>query len=629
MTKPLIKIIATLLIVGLNWAGISAVGQTLAYFSDIENSDGNTYNVATLDFSLSSSGDFSPLVTPVQSTSRAISVINHGSLGFEYTVYANEFSGDTNLCDILQLKANLDGEEKYNGSLAGFTYDADEFSDPEDWQFTASLPSDNLEFENKTCNFKFVFEGVQLGDCVGFSDTEKIENTIISGQWGPHLVINKVYYDVDAEHGTEPKNEWIELYNPGNQAVCLKNWDICDNNDCINISPNVSISALGYALVSHDNTTWKFWEIDINGVITIHQLGGGYIAMDNTADMLLLKNPDSYIIDQMNWGTPTSTWSNYNTNVWNPGVPDAPEGWMLGRVPTGFDTDQVSDWQGLGLPSVTVLVPNGGETWYIGVTYTLQWTAINPNGNDNELSIDIWYSADSGKTWANIVKGTENDGAYDWRAALCIELEDGSCYFVPSHNARIKVVATGPENFMIQSWDMSDEDFCPPIDYTLLSPEEVIYMQEVMGINMEGIMGIGSNYVGNTTTEEPTSNEANELFNEELDETINEEPIADLPDVDILETDTPAQDEIIIIDVVEEATTTEPVESPAEATTTEEIATTTEPADAEAMAGEEEPPAEEPVVEEPVVEEPVTTPDEPIVTDDPEEDPEAGDGEIE
>jgi len=46
------KILAISLIVGLSWFGLSAMGETLAYYNDTENSTENTFSAGTLDFSL-------------------------------------------------------------------------------------------------------------------------------------------------------------------------------------------------------------------------------------------------------------------------------------------------------------------------------------------------------------------------------------------------------------------------------------------------------------------------------------------------------------------------------------------------------------------------------------------------
>lgn len=287
-----------------------------------------------------------------------------------------------------------------------------------------------------------------------------------------HLVINKVYYNVDCEHGSDPKNEWVELYNPTAEPINLKKWELCNHNKCEIINPNVDIPAFGYALVSHDASTWKYWEIPA-GVLKINSLGGQYVRLNNDADMLILKNKDGDIVDQMNWGIPNPGWPNYNSNLWNPGVPTVAHGHMLARVPSGFDTDQPSDWKDLALPHVELLAPNGGEIWTIGEIATIKWIATNPNGPDSDLKIDLFYSGDSGHTWAVFATSTPNTGEYEWRVPLFID-----DYYVPSQHARIKVVARGPENFMVADPDMSDGDFCPPIDYSLLTAEELIKLEQ-------------------------------------------------------------------------------------------------------------------------------------------------------
>lgn len=181
MHKSFIKILSILLIIGLNWTGLSAVIETVAYYNDTEDSNANTYQAGTLDFSLYSPNDFLPKVMPEQSANREINVSNDGSLGFQYGVQSAHISGA--LCGNLILKADLEGNNVYTGTIAGFNYNAGEFSDLTDnWQFTASLTSDDSSLENQICNFDFIFDGVQIGG-VGFSDQETISNTIYSGEW--------------------------------------------------------------------------------------------------------------------------------------------------------------------------------------------------------------------------------------------------------------------------------------------------------------------------------------------------------------------------------------------------------------------------------------------------------------
>jgi len=460
--KLIKKIIFLCFVICLNWVGFSTVFNTFAAFSDYEKS-WQSISLGTLDFSILPGQDFSPPITPLQESFKTIDLKSNGNLDFQYQVEVKD--AVDSLCYSLTLEDDLTNIPQ---PLTSFISATTIFPNKPSWQFKASLLDGNLNLQNQTCAFKFVFSG-QLADANGFSDVEEIGNRILAGQWGEELLINKVYYDVDDNHGKESKNEWIEIYNPTDKDISFKDWQICNKEDCKSIHSDVSIPALGFALLSHDGSTWSlYWEVP-DGVLKIN-LGGlindGWL--DNEADSLILKNPEDVIVDQMNWGIPNPEWPNYNSDLWNPGCQDVPEGHMLARVPTGLDNDLPSDFKDLQLPAVEILVPNGGEIWWVGRTYPIQWLATNFNGPDVDLTIDIWYSRDSGRTWANIVKDTENDGAYNWRVPLII---DG--YLTPSENARIKVVAKGPENFMIANDDVSDEDFCPPIDFEFLTLEEL------------------------------------------------------------------------------------------------------------------------------------------------------------
>jgi len=62
----------------------------------------------------------------------------------------------------------------------------------------------------------------------------------------------------------------------------------------------------------------------------------------------------------------------------------------------------------------------------------------------------------------------------------------GTGYYTVSSKARIKAIAHNKNNFMVNDWDMTDEDFCPPIDYELLTPEERDYLMSLGNLSMEG-----------------------------------------------------------------------------------------------------------------------------------------------
>jgi hypothetical protein len=63
-------------------------------------------------------------------------------------------------------------------------------------------------------------------------------------------------------------------------------------------------------------------------------------------------------------------------------------------------------------PSVKVISPNGGETWNVGETRTITWTASDNVGVNK---VDISYSTDGGKSWIIIATNLPNTGSYQWK----------------------------------------------------------------------------------------------------------------------------------------------------------------------------------------------------------------------
>jgi len=195
--RRLIKIICLSIIISLGWAGLLSIGETFANFSDIEISEGNIFSAGTLDFTLHSGQDnFVPEsksenLEPGDEVNRVIQVRNEGNLPFQYTAQTEKISGDDDFCNALQLKADLEGNEIYAGSLMDFTFSAIEISKSgiDTWHFKVSLPEDS-NFQNKTCKINFVFESWQTNfsdPTSGFFDQEEIESYFASPTNNPNF----------------------------------------------------------------------------------------------------------------------------------------------------------------------------------------------------------------------------------------------------------------------------------------------------------------------------------------------------------------------------------------------------------------------------------------------------------
>ena len=77
---------------------------------------------------------------------------------------------------------------------------------------------------------------------------------------------------------------------------------------------------------------------------------------------------------------------------------------------------------------ISVIAPNGGETWEVGSTQTIRWAST---GGITGFNVRVDLSRDGGSTWTTIISSTPNDGSEPWRVT-------GPA----TTRARIRVVAT-------------------------------------------------------------------------------------------------------------------------------------------------------------------------------------------
>jgi uncharacterized protein (DUF362 family) len=70
----------------------------------------------------------------------------------------------------------------------------------------------------------------------------------------------------------------------------------------------------------------------------------------------------------------------------------------------------VADAGDLLVPSLTLQVPNGGETWRVGTQEQIEWSSTGQVGN-----VKLEYSTDGFGTSHTIVSSTENDGTHTWK----------------------------------------------------------------------------------------------------------------------------------------------------------------------------------------------------------------------
>ena len=493
--KSLIKITAVLLIIALNWSGLSAIYQTLAHFNDTETSLENFFQAGILDFELSSGNDFLPSpITSGESASRTISIINFGN-EHQYKITATNFSAD--ICNYLQLEANLnEGNTEYSGPLKDFVdFGPTIFQEPADWHFTLTLPANTPEeLLGQACEFDFLFFGSQTKNDLpfgtGFNDIEQIYNRISTavcrdfeirsmGYWKNHEEVYITY--LPQFLGATPTDEIIDTVEKVKEVFNASNNIMRNKLKKQLLAMKFNIAHFGIGRYVHSAST----TLTLNEIVA---------EADN-----LLRNASS-------------------TNE---------ELEEMKNLLEGLNNLEKVRYCYSELSEVKVIIPNGGEIWFVGRTHNIEWSTKNLVCPNDISEVSIWYSKDSGKSWANIATSTENDGIYDWRVPLYL-----NGYYVPSSHARIKIVARCSENQIIVGWDLSDEDFCPPIDYSLLTDEEKSQVEQLLGkriITEADIINRDVNNFGNVNNfGKLTTGDDNMVFGRE--EPVNEEIITYIDD---------------------------------------------------------------------------------------------------
>ncbi len=339
MRKLSLKFIVLFLIIGLNWAGLSTIGATTAYFNDSEESLENSLTAGTLNFYLrSGQSNFSPAnraenMMPGDSVARDIYIGKQGSLPFKYQAHSEYIPGSCNeeLYNLLELKVyynyyhtqipeDSDYHQyrkmalKYDGLLKDFddfdtnipSHDSDLqipnehqyyenrfYSENEHWLYFKIILPENLDesYQGQACNFKFLFEGWQdnmgsFGEG-GFTDTEEIESVIKVGNWDQSVVLNEILPNPegnDSQAGLQ--GEWVEFYNNGSSSIDMTGWYIKDDTGNVRGTVGPASTYNGQVVIGSKESYYKWLVLFINGSW-----------LNNDGDTVELYNPQGILQD--------------------------------------------------------------------------------------------------------------------------------------------------------------------------------------------------------------------------------------------------------------------------------------------------------------------------------------------
>lgn len=425
---------------------VGSYGQTISFYNDIEQSADNVFTAGLVDFVLTDT----PFASVASTTDWEVDVLPHElSNPFYYYASSTDFVGDDGLCNALTVTATLDGVTMYSGPLTELVTGTTTVI--ETWTFDF----DNFEsYSGQSCKFFVEYNSWQTRHGMnqgGYSDTERVMYTITV----PSLLLGKVYFTDSCNNtatttvtasGTTSCNDtqtWVELYNRTNVAIDTAGWSLCASNSCFTIADSqyidsTVIPAGEYGIVAADPRIHTQISLPL-GVAPLITDGVWFASdLDPVDDMLQLVDPNGLSIDQLNWGVATTSWTNYNADLWPDNSLTATSGYALARLPVGFDSNVPEDWVLLGVPTLTIddISPQIFEE---GATTTITYTAVNTNGLSEDLRIDL-YLFEVDDTLHVIELDVENTGSYSF---VFPEGLDGPI--------RIKPVATSPENLLLNA----------------------------------------------------------------------------------------------------------------------------------------------------------------------------------
>ncbi len=164
-----------------------------------------------------------------------------------------------------------------------------------------------------------------------------------------------------------------------------------------------SVSGYGSGHVYKSTNGGSSWTNSSTG---LPDLPANCIVVDQNDGNKLYVGTDIGVYYSANAG---ASWSSFST-----GLPNVVVDFLALHPSTGTlraGTHGRGMWEtATSAPSLTVLSPNGGESWSAGVSNTITWGTGNLGGN---VAIEVNRTYPSG-SWDTIAASTSNDGSYSW-----------------------------------------------------------------------------------------------------------------------------------------------------------------------------------------------------------------------
>ncbi len=147
-----------------------------------------------------------------------------------------------------------------------------------------------------------------------------------------HLLISEILFDPS---NSDSGREWVEIYNPTNDAVDINNWDIRSKASTVTFNASIIVPPKTALIVADNSSNFSSaygFMPDIDD--TKHTSG---FSFSNGNDFAQLRNPSNAVIDEVSWGNNAD--GNYNWSLF------ADSSYTITRNPASGDVNEQYDWQ--------------------------------------------------------------------------------------------------------------------------------------------------------------------------------------------------------------------------------------------------------------------------------------------
>ncbi len=153
-----------------------------------------------------------------------------------------------------------------------------------------------------------------------------------------HMLLGEIFGIVDSTHGTDPANEWVEIYNGSGTTVNTTGWQLVWGGATTTL-PAATVDAGQIIIFSPSTSTRAFWNIPSN-VEVVKVTGAGTMGENGVVRLI---DPTGIVVDMVSWGTDVSAFT--------PAAPALRSGHSLVRTTVLADGNTANDWSDRASPS--------------------------------------------------------------------------------------------------------------------------------------------------------------------------------------------------------------------------------------------------------------------------------------